>query len=436
MPEPRRDDDPGRPEMTTEVVVLNALGVALAADSAVTVGGPGASKTFTSADKIFALARDRPVAIMIYGGAGLLRVPWETLVAMYRDGPGRDADFVSLDDYAEAFFGFLQDRQALLFPREAQDLHVALATDAVLALIRQRAEAAMAEVAPGAPADERDVVGVLGRIASDALVEVEGGDDIPDLPDDCTDQIRSAHGAQIWDAIDSVFGEIPASVARGLADLVVASMVRQLSVRWRPRASGLVIAGFGSDDVYPQARVFRVVGVAADTLIRYQTGASDISHVGEQGALAVFAQGEMVQRFMEGVDPTYQEGVEAMVAYLVRQWPAEVMATIPGLRQPTRERVLSALAEASDEVLERMQRGMAEARERVFGGPVTDIVSILPASELAALAESLVTFTAFKRRMSWDAETVGGPIDVAVITRGDGLTWFRRKRHPAGEASR
>jgi hypothetical protein len=425
--------------MTTEVAVLNALAVALAADSAVTIGGPGASKTFRSASKIFALSEDRPVAIMVYGGASLLRVPWETLIAMYRAGPGRGAEFPSVDGYAEAFFQFLQDRQALLFPREAQDLHMALAAAAALALIRERLDEATAAEPSEASTSDRDIAGGLRRVTADALAEVKGADDIAALPRDLADQVRTAHGPQVRDAIEAVFQghDVPSPQRRRLVDLVVLSMTRQLPFRWHPHSSGIVVAGFGTDDIYPQVRVFRVVGVAADTLIRYQTAASDVSQVGEQGALAVFAQGEMVQRFMEGVDPSYQEGVEGMVAYLVRGWPAEVIAAIPGLRQATKERVLSALAAASDEVLDRMLRGMAEARERLYGGPVTEIVGILPVDELAGLAESLVTFTSFKRRMSWDAETVGGPIDVAVITKGDGLVWIKRKRYfPAGSGHR
>ena len=34
------------------------------------------------------------------------------------------------------------------------------------------------------------------------------------------------------------------------------------------------------------------------------------------------------------------------------------------------------------------------------------------------MAESLVNLTSFKRRVTMDAETVGGPIDVAVISKG------------------
>ncbi len=74
--------------MTAEVGVMNRMGVALAADSAVTVGR-AAGKIYTSADKLFQLRHDKPVGIMIYGNASLLGVPWETIIKTYRDSvPG------------------------------------------------------------------------------------------------------------------------------------------------------------------------------------------------------------------------------------------------------------------------------------------------------------------------------------------------------------
>lgn len=45
------------------------------------------------------------------------------------------------------------------------------------------------------------------------------------------------------------------------------------------------------------------------------------------------------------------------------------------------------------------------------------------------MAESLVNLTSFERRVTPDAETVGGPIDVAVISRGDGFIWIKRKHY-------
>jgi len=45
------------------------------------------------------------------------------------------------------------------------------------------------------------------------------------------------------------------------------------------------------------------------------------------------------------------------------------------------------------------------------------------------MAEALVNLTAFKRHVARQAETVGGPIDVAVISSGDGFVWIKRKHY-------
>jgi hypothetical protein len=56
-------------------------------------------------------------------------------------------------------------------------------------------------------------------------------------------------------------------------------------------------------------------------------------------------------------------------------------------------------------------------------------VAFLPVAELASMAESLVNLTSFKRRITMVAETVGGPVDVAVISKGDGFIWIKRKHY-------
>jgi hypothetical protein len=45
------------------------------------------------------------------------------------------------------------------------------------------------------------------------------------------------------------------------------------------------------------------------------------------------------------------------------------------------------------------------------------------------MAEALVNLTKLKRRVSDQQETVGGPVDVALITKGDGFVWVRRKSY-------
>ena len=68
--------------MTCEVAVMNARGIALAADSAVTLEQSG--KTYYNAEKLFQLVPDAPIGIMTYGAADFMGIPWEALIAEYQ----------------------------------------------------------------------------------------------------------------------------------------------------------------------------------------------------------------------------------------------------------------------------------------------------------------------------------------------------------------
>ena len=104
--------------MTAEIVITNSLGIAMAADSAVTIGG-GPTKIYTSADKLFQLTQNAPVGIMIYGAARFLDVPWETVIKMYRERLA-DKVFRTLEEYAESLLHFIGNNRRL-FPDRSQD---------------------------------------------------------------------------------------------------------------------------------------------------------------------------------------------------------------------------------------------------------------------------------------------------------------------------
>jgi hypothetical protein len=70
--------------MTAEIAILNKNGVALAADSAVTLRNPDNQKVYNTANKLFMLSKYHPVGIMVYGSAELMGVPWETVIKIFR----------------------------------------------------------------------------------------------------------------------------------------------------------------------------------------------------------------------------------------------------------------------------------------------------------------------------------------------------------------
>ena len=77
--------------------------------------------------------------------------------------------------------------------------------------------------------------------------------------------------------------------------------------------------------------------------------------------------------------------------------------------------------------MDRPSEVLAKSDRRYDG--IHQIVGSLSISELAQVASTLVNLSLFEQRLSFERETVGGPVDVAVISKGDGFIWIDRKHY-------
>lgn len=256
--------------MTAEIAILNREAVALAADSAVTITGPRGQKIFTSANKIFALSESRPVGIMIYGDAEILRVPWETVIKLYREQL-TDTGFASLDEYAVDFLRFLTSPVDRFFPPDAQEEHVA---KEFVAYLEELVESIDARVEEYLEANDR-ISDARVRAFRDSAIRVaearvSGADPIPGAPADYLDDLRARY-ASVGD-----------------------EAIRVVLQRLRPR-------GAGAERLRELLlRSYSVEGVAADTLKHHPYVGAEITSMGIAATVFPFAQAEMVVRFMEG----------------------------------------------------------------------------------------------------------------------------------------
>ena len=117
--------------MTAEVVVMNKLAVALAADSAATVS----PKVFNSAEKLFMLIPGRSVGFMVFNFSEFMQLPWETIVKKYRVWFG-NKDLKRLQDYAEDFISFLADSKNDLFSDNQKEISFIILVDHYFRIIR------------------------------------------------------------------------------------------------------------------------------------------------------------------------------------------------------------------------------------------------------------------------------------------------------------
>lgn len=90
----------------------------------------------------------------------------------------------------------------------------------------------------------------------------------------------------------------------------------------------------------------------------------------------------------------------------------------------------SKLLPISAEFYKTIMRNLEVYKNSKHLDPILRSIADLPKNELAHVAASLVNLNSFQKRMSIaEDETVGGPIDVAVISKGDGFVWIERKHY-------
>lgn len=196
--------------------------------------------------------------------------------------------------------------------------------------------------------------------------------------------------------------------------------------------SGVVIAGFGEDEPFPSVIWFTLEAIVGTHLKQRQEKIIKIKYPEALSSIIPFAQSDMVNVFMEGVHPNYRQITESYFNTLQKGLPIEIVNTIPeltNLKPQRKDQITNLLNKALKGAFDEFRLENQNYISTAHVNPVLEAVAVLPKDELATMAESLVNLTSIKRRISMAAETVGGPIDVAVISKGDGLIWIKRKHY-------
>jgi hypothetical protein len=133
-----------------------------------------------------------------------------------------------------------------------------------------------------------------------------------------------------------------------------------------------------------------------------------------ESAVVPVAQTQMIDLFYRGIFPSINTKIIEIFGTTVRN-----LLKLDDSENGHRE--TNSLQRAFNEELDKQIR-------KEYTGPLIDAVAALPLNDLASLAESLISLTAFRARMSVnEEETVGGDVDVAVLSKGDGFVWVRKK---------
>lgn len=418
--------------MTAEVAILNRSAVALAADSTVTLDGPeGHRKTYNTVNKLFTLSKHHPVGAMIYGDASLMDVPWESLIKEYRRLLV-DKSFPTIKEYADDVVRFLESRNDI-FTAEQQRVHFATAAIMICTFIQKEIHGKVKiRSEKGESITDKSVALVVSETLADWQKSCEDDDILPHRGAGFDRQLAKEYAKEIDEARTHVLGKFPLLDA-DIANLkgIIAKIV---AIGWGP-TTGLVIAGFGENEIFPAVRTLQVHGIALGKLIFGEDIKNECHQISYDSgaALLPFAQKDVVNAFLTGCEYSYATMIMQMFRTVMENLPritiAHMAKVIGQLDETHREAVESAMNSDISKIKEDFFETFHGYQNEKHIKPLLDVIAALPKDELASMAEALVNLTSVKRKMSLDQETVGGAIDVALISKGDGFIWIRRKHY-------
>lgn len=412
--------------MTAEIVIMNKNAIALAADSAVTIQREKGQKIFTSANKLFTLSKFYPVGIMIYGSADFMELPWETIVKIYRSKLGKKK-FNKLKEYANNFIEFLNNNNTL-FSENQQKQILYNNTISYFKYIKEDINKKVKEVLESkGEITTNEIKQITSDVIEKHFYEWEEAKILPSIPANHIKEILKKYGNIINKAKVIVFEKLPISsdLEEKLRSIGASLFSKD---KFPDDISGVIIAGFGEEEAFPSLKSFIIHGIVNNKL-KYGEVLSREINFEIDASIIPFAQKEMVHTFMEGIDPNLKNIMEDYLSMIFDKYPDNIVKNIKKLNNNEKKTILKKLKDVSSEIFQDYKNNIREFRKKKYADPILEVVAMLPKNELALMAESLVNLTSFKRKVTLESETVAGPIDVAIISKGDGFIWIKRKHY-------
>jgi hypothetical protein len=412
--------------MTSEIAVMNQRAVALAADSAVTLIDGGTVAVRNDQRKLFQLIEGRPLGLMFFGVADLMGHPWDHLIEHYQTKVKPGA-LPQVRDYAARFTSMLDNLEEF-FPRARQKDEYKRLLASVFRYIFHLAQF-LRESAVDEDGQQSDIA-ILERAIERIWREYqfrEDGSPRPDLacfPQGFGAKVARDYAREIDEVIAYGFGPFglgKQSVQR-LKEIGVFAVVKDLFLE---DVTGLVFAGFGADERYPSVVTWFVSAIVGGIAKRSEAGVDKID--GEtRSKIRVYADSEVTNAFIRGIDFNLERrfygGFRMMMHGLVDQvvsaFPHADAATRDGVRERFQRDVVPRYLDA-------FYRMIADYQQQVFINPILRVLEIAGRKELGETARELVELNVFKKRIMAQKETVGGAIDVAVISREGGFQWLQ-----------
>lgn len=404
--------------MSAGVCIMNKNAVALAADSAVTVGNHLA--IHNTANKLFALSKVAPIGAVMYSNAVLMHIPVENVMKLFKKYLSNKT-FNSLDDYVQEFFRFMiENKQLFHFDRNERQLILDICSDFLRGmmgdyqlLINRRKDELKADL-------DEDELKIIQEENIKKTIEF-------------INNLKPREGESLTQYIyDKYYNDIRKCIEQNISFAISTNydefIFKLCSIFdkqfFRSGYTGIAFVGYGDMDIFPKMIHIHIAGIINDT-VYYAVQDEQCISESNPSTISTFAQTDVMQTFLFGINSGF-------INYTSEEIRNQIVSCINSIDDSyftgdSRSLIQQRLLSATNTVIQRIiQKAQAQ-----YLYPITQSIITLPIEELALLAESMINITSLRRRVALDSNigTVGGPVDVAIISKCDGFVWIKRKHY-------
>ena len=396
--------------MSAEVILMNKNGIAIAADSAVTIGNK--TKIYNTADKMFMLSKYAPVGILIYNSASIMGIQLEIIIKQYRRKLG-EKTFQTLKEYCDDFISycieFANNYSGEKIELEIINNQILNKCDEIFRIVLSMANK---EVGKNSFKNDNELMEFINIKIIEIVdrTNVEINDEVMD--DLYYNNILSKlDTSNIIDFCSESYKINLKEETKKKIMLKLNDIIRNKKYWDRSNFTGIAITGYGDNEIFPVCIQIETLGIINNKVLKLNENSFQITH--EQNSQIIpLAQTDVMDEFFLGINNEINQ-------IYVKKFKN-------GIASEKDESVKNKIIQLNTSIEEEKNKLVKDRLMNIHRS-----LSFLPRDEMIYMAEGMINLTSFKRRLVLDnfSETVGGPIDIAFISKGDGFIWIKRKKY-------
>ena len=396
--------------MSAEVILMNKNGIAIAADSAVTIGNK--TKIYNTADKMFMLSKYAPVGILIYNSASIMGIQLEIIIKQYRRKLG-EKTFQTLKEYCDDFMSycieFANNYSGEKIELEIINNQILNKCDEIFRIVLSMANK---EVGKNSFKNDNELMEFINI----KIIEIVDRTNV-EINDEVMDDLYYNNILSKLDTsniIDFCSESYKINLKEETKKKIMLKLndIKRNKKYWdRSNFTGIAITGYGDNEIFPVCIQIETLGIINNKVLKLNENSFQITH--EQNSQIIpLAQTDVMDEFFLGINNEINQ-------IYVKKFKN-------GIASEKDESVKNKIIQLNTSIEEEKNKLVKDRLMNIHRS-----LSFLPRDEMIYMAEGMINLTSFKRRLVLDnfSETVGGPIDIAFISKGDGFIWIKRKKY-------